>query len=135
MAEPVGFAASIITLVDLTNKVFEYMNDAYRSTKERDKIFHEVTGTQEVLRQLQAKANSDKWADTMKVLATPQGPLYCLESSLKSLVRGLKPSDSRLETFGKAMIWPFEKREYQYIVSSLERSKSLLILALQNDLL
>jgi hypothetical protein len=135
MAEPVGFAASIITLVELAKDILEYVRDAYHGRKERNEIFLEVTSTLEVLSQLQDKANSAKWGDTMKVLATPHGPLDRLRTNFQSLVRGLKSSDGRLKTAGKALIWPFEKKEYQDILSSLERSKWLLTLALQNDLL
>ena len=71
----------------------------------------------------------------MKTLATPQGPLDRLETHLKSLVKGMRPLNSRLKTVGKMLTWPFEKKEYQDIMSSLERYKSLLSLALQNDLL
>jgi hypothetical protein len=71
----------------------------------------------------------------MKVLATPQGPLHRLETTLKHLVKGLKPSSSRLIKTGKALAWPFQKKDCQEILSALERSKSLLTLALQNNLL
>ena len=49
MAEPTGFAVSIITHVDLAREIIEYVRDAYHGRKERDEIFLEVTSVQEVL--------------------------------------------------------------------------------------
>jgi hypothetical protein len=135
MTEPVGFAASIITLLDLSREVLEYIKDAYHANKEREEIFLEVTSTQDVLLQLQQKSTQEKWTDITKVLSLPQGPLQRLERALNGLVKGLKPSNSRLKTIGKALTWPFEKKEYQEILSSLERSKSLVTVALQKDLM
>ena len=88
MMEPVGFTASIITLVDLAKEVIEYLRDAYHGKKERNEIFVEVTSTQDVLLQVQEKENQDKLADIMKVLAMPHGPLQRLEAALKSLKKG-----------------------------------------------
>ena len=135
MAEPVGFAASIVTLLDLTKQVLEYIHDAYHANKEREEILHEVRSTQQILLELKEKSNEEKWTDVMKVVNMPQGPLQRLESALMSLAKGLKPSSSGLKTAGKALIWPFKKKEYQEILGSLERSKSLLALALQKDLM
>ena len=135
MAEPAGFAASIITLLDLAKEVLEYISDTYHASKERNEIFMEVKSTQEILTQLKEKSTLEKWADITKVLDLECGPLQRLERALRSLIKGLKPSNSRLKTLGKAMNWPFEKKEFQEILSSLERSKSLLMLALQKDLM
>jgi hypothetical protein len=135
MVEPVGFAASLITLLDLTRSVLDYIKNTYHAHKERRKIFDEVTSTQCLLAQLQDKSEKTKWGDSMKVLATPFGPLQQLETVLNKLEKGLNPCNNRLKTFGKALIWPFEKKETETILSSLERCKLLLTLALNRDLL
>lgn len=135
MAEPVGFVASILTLLGIAQKVLEYVKDTCHASKERRKIFDEVASTLVLLTQLQEKSEQAKWGDTMKVLATPQGPLQQLETALKKLENGLKPSNNRLKTVGKTLTWPFEKKETDIILSSLERSKSLLTLALNKDLM
>lgn len=135
MVEPVGFAASITALLDLAKKVVEYITDAYHASNECNEILIEVTCNQEILLQLQQKSKQEQWADIIKVLDMKHGPLQRLEKALKSLVRCLKPSNNHLKTLGKAMSWPTAKTEYQEIFSSLERSKSLLMLALQKDLM
>jgi len=135
MAESVGFAASIVTLLDLTRKVLEYVKDACYASRERKKIYDEVTSTQGLLEQLNEKSEQAKWGDTLKILDTPQGPLQQLETALKRLEKGLKASDNCFRTLGNALTWPFEKKETDAILSSLERPKSLLTLALQRDLM
>jgi hypothetical protein len=135
MAEPVGFAASIITLLQLTKDVLEYIKEAHNASHERKKFSDEIESTQNLLAQLTLKSEEAKWGDSMKVLATPRGPLNRLESTLKGLEARLKPSDGRVKALGKALKWPFDKKETEAMIASLERSKSLLTLALQRDLL
>jgi len=135
MAEPVGFAASIITLLQLTKDVLEYLKEAHNASHERSKLSAEIESTQNLLAQLTLKSEEAKWGDSMKVLATPRGPLNRLESTLKGLEQRLKSSDGRVKALGKALKWPFDKKETEAMIASLERSKSLLTLALQRDLL
>ena len=129
--EPVG----ISTILTLTQQVLGYIKDAYNASSERKKLLDEITSTQDLLIQLSEKSEQAKWGDTLKVLATPRGPLQQLETALKRLEKDLRPSNSRLKTMGKALKWPFDKKDTESIVSSLERSKSLLTLALQRDLM
>jgi len=129
--EPVG----ITTILTLTQQVLGYLKDAYNANEERKKLFDEITSTQVLLIQLSEKSEQAKWGDTLKALATPRGPLERLETALKRLEKDLRPSDSRLKTMGKALKWPFDKKDTESIVSSLERSKSLLNFALQRDLM
>ena len=119
--EPVG----ISTILTLTQQVLGYIKDAYNASEERKKLFDEITSTQDLLIQLSEKSEQAKWGDTLKVLATPRGPLQQLETALKRLEKELRPSNSRLKTMGKALKWPFDKKDTESIVSSLERSKSL----------
>jgi hypothetical protein len=135
MVEPVGLAASITALLQLTKGVLGYINETYNASNNRKRFSDEIESTQHLLEQLSLKSEEAKWADTMKVLATPQGPLNQLESTLKGLEKRLKPSDGRLKTLGKTLKWPFDQKEVEAMITSLERSKSLLVLALQRDLM
>ena len=136
MVDPVSIAKAIGTLLDLTKTVLGYVKDVYLASKDRQKLFDEVASTQAFLEQLNEKSEHAKWRDTivMNILAAPQGPLQQLTNTLEPLKEKLKPSDNRLKNFGKAVAWPFKKEEMVSIFSSLERSKSLLTLALQRDL-
>lgn len=60
MAESVGFAASLITLLNLAKDALRYIKDAYHSNKEREEIFLGVTNTQDVLLQLSAEIDGGK---------------------------------------------------------------------------
>ena len=133
--DPVSIASLVKTSLTLAHTVLGYIADAYAATGERKRLFDEVSSTQDLLTQLSQKSDEARWGDTMKVLATDRGPLRQLEKALRGLEERLRPSDSRLKSFGKALKWPFDKKEIEAIVASLERSKSLLTLALQRDLM
>lgn len=133
MVEPVGFTASIVILLVLTKQVLGYIKDAHNASNKRKKVFEEITSTQNLLRQLNQKLEEAKWGDTMKVLTTPRGPLQQLENALKDLEKRLRLSENCWKTLKKTFKWPFDKKETDSIFSSMERSKSLLTLALQQD--
>jgi len=131
LMEPAGITA-ILTLVQ---QVHSYIKEAYNADDERKQLHDEITSTQDLLEQLNEKSEQAKWGDTLTVLATPHGPLQQLETTLKRLEKDLRPSDSRLKTMAKTLKWPLHKKDTESLVSSLERSKSLLTLALQRDLM
>lgn len=135
MAEPVGFAASIITLLELTKGVLEYIRDAYNAINERKKLSDEIESTQRLLEQLNLKSEEAKWGDTMKVLTIPGGPLQQFETQLKQLEKCLAPSNSQWKKLGTALKWPLNRKATEEIFTSLERFKSLLTIALQRDLM
>ncbi|KAL6715324.1 hypothetical protein ACLMJK_007590 [Lecanora helva] len=68
----------------------------------------------------------------MASLAALNGPLSQLKTTLERLIAKVKPVQG-LKKAGRALIWPLKKSEVQEILGSLERQKSLLILALQNE--
>ena len=132
--DPVSIAGLLKTSLTLTKQVIGYLTDVYNANSERKKFLDEINGTRDLLTQLSLKSEA-KWGDTMKVLATANGPLEKLETTLNDLENRLRPSGSRLKKFGTALKWPFNKPETENIITSLERSKSLLTLALQRDLM
>jgi hypothetical protein len=135
MVDAIGLAASILTPVDFAKEINNYLH-VYRGRSERDELLCEVESTMQVLSQLHEHANSDEWAGPIKALATPNGPLHYLEKRFRHLMIGLKHSegDSRARAIGKALLWLFEKKEVVLdLLTSLEHSNPLLVIALHND--
>ena len=85
------------------------------------------------LKELISRAESqDVWLDTVRSLEAPNGPIAQYSSALEQLKHKLNPLMGWRKA-GKAIRWPFEKTEVLEILESIERQKTLFILALEND--
>jgi hypothetical protein len=125
-------ATSIITLVQFTGTVIGYINDVKGASEERKRILDELSSTHYLLFLLKDKAEAKEWGDTIKSLAIPKGPLEQFKDALERLASKLAPAEG-LKKVGRALTWPFQKDDVKYILSTIERQKSLFSLALQND--
>ena len=136
MPDPLSFSASIATILALSATVVEYLSDVRTATQDRQLLLTEVTSTSYLLglfRDLASKAQwGEPWSVTVKSLGTPRGPLEQFKLSLERLATKLKPVLG-LKKAAKALFWPFEKREMNEILLSIERQKTMFGLALQND--
>lgn len=129
-------AASIITILDLSRMVLQYVIDAKDAGDDRQRILCEISSVQgflSVLKDKSDKRQSDEsFTKTADLLNLPSGPLQQFKAALERLASKLRPAEG-LKKFGKALSWPFEKQEIKDILSTMERLKSIFILALQND--
>jgi hypothetical protein len=132
MAEVVGFVASIVTLLQLTGTVIEYIKVTKGASKDRETILNEIRNTQPLLRALQDKCKSPQFQGSISALAARDGPFDQFTTALNTLEKRLKPSKG-LSMVGKALVWSFSKKEVVAILATIERLKSLFSLALQND--
>ena len=134
MAEAIGVAGSIIAILRLTGVVVRYLNDVKDASKDCSKLMVEISCTSGILLGLKAvveslEAEEAAWYTTIRSLDASSGPLNQLSSTLERLSKHLKPLVG-LRKAGRSLIWPFKKGEIKGI---LERQKTLLTLALQND--
>ena len=128
--DPLSLPASIIAVLTLSATVVKYLNDIKEAKEERQSILNEVIQTAGFLRIFQDLAkDSQGWTTTMKLLVTPlehfRSILMRLESQLR-LVSGVT-------RVAKTLLWPFKKEEIKGILCAIERQKSLISLAVQND--
>ena len=72
--EAVGFAASICSLLELSEMVITYIKDAKGANGERNTLIGELAGTKAILSELESKADADEWRATMEALMTKNGP-------------------------------------------------------------
>ncbi|KAL8809823.1 MAG: hypothetical protein Q9200_003089 [Gallowayella weberi] len=134
--EPLSASASIVALLQLSGTVISYLSDIKGGPKEIQRIRSEICSMPWILSILQTQADEGQqgnpWSSTLRVLNEPNGPLQQLHTVLKLLERKLAPASGMKRT-GKMMKWPFEKGEIHSILNTVERQKSLINLARQND--
>jgi hypothetical protein len=136
MADPLGTTASIIAIIQLSSVVVEYINGVRGATKERKRLRDGVRACEFILQQLKDDADDTEegkaWSETIKALEGADAPLGRLCVALNIVKEKLKPKTG-LEKALMSLKWPFSEKEVEKIISSIEREKTLLQLALTND--
>ena len=137
MTDPLSVTASIVALLEFSAKVIGYLNDVKNGSEDRGRILSEIASVNCMLYSLQEKAHEDKhnhaWSSTFNSLYVPKGPLDQIRTALESLSKKLAPPSTSLNKVRKVMTWPFQKREIKEILERIERAKTLLNFARQND--
>jgi len=131
--EGIGLAASISNLLELSKNVIECMKDVYEATQEKQMLVQEVIGTRDVLAKLDRYSKEDKWKQTFEALTRRQGTIEQLSNVFKRMEAKLKPPRGKWSKAANALIWPFAKGEVAILLTRIERMKTLLNLALQNE--
>ncbi|KAK4101587.1 hypothetical protein N658DRAFT_385173, partial [Parathielavia hyrcaniae] len=135
----VGFVAAIVQLIETTTKVIGYVNDVKDGPAERAQFARHASSLLALLIDLRYRAEESKptsisWLAALRGLRAPGGPLDQLQSHMEHLARKLEPSTGRLQRVGKALAWVLDKKEMEELLTRIERVKTLVMLALQNDL-
>lgn len=132
----VGLAASIVQLIDATATAVKHLNDVKDAPKDRAMLAREATSLLAVLTDLRYRVEEAKstepWFASLRALGKEGGPLSQFHEAIERLAMKLKP-ETGLRKFGKALVWTLDKNDIQYILSQIERLKTLVIYALQND--
>ncbi len=111
----------------------QYLSDVKDASQERSKLLLEISSSTGILFTLKDLAALDaKWLNTVKALGTPNGPLEAFQRALETLAAKLKPAIG-LKKVGKSLAWSFQKAEVKDALATIERQKTVFILALQND--
>jgi hypothetical protein len=136
MGDPLSISASIVAILQLAGTVVQYLNDVRGAPDDRRRLLGEISSTIGVLYTLKDQAErtqwGNPWSNTMRSLNQPTGPLEQFKTALEQLVCKLLPVKG-LKKVETAFSWPFQKGEIKTILNSIERQKTLFILALQND--
>lgn len=136
MADPLSISASIVTILQLTASVAQYLNDIKDASKERQSLLVEISSVSSLLYTLKGLAERAQWGDTwlttMKSLMAPKGPMEQFKAALENIASRLMPIGG-LKRVGNAITWPLQKNEIKDILCVIERQKTLFALALQND--
>jgi hypothetical protein len=137
MADPLSPAASIIAVLVLAKEVASYFRGVRDAPDDRSKISAElasITAILEIIKdQLEEVRDTGKTQlAAISAIYKPKGPLSQLEAMLDLLRARLSPK-SGMRQLSKKLTWPFCKNEALEILMTIERLKSLFILALEND--
>ena len=120
-------------LLEHTKTVIDYINNVKNCGQDQKKLLNELAATQIVLGQLDTHVNDEDWKETMEALGAVGGPFDQLKLELKRMKRKLEPPSGKLRRAGKAMLYHFSKDDLQKHFGRIERIKSLLQLAVQNN--
>ena len=135
--DPLSVSASIIALLELASNVTGYLNSVRNGSEDRGKVLSEITSVNCILFSLQEIADeetqNDAWSSTFQSLNVEKGPLDQIRVALERLSAKLAPPPTSFRKIRKVITWPFEKEEIKEILNIIERQKSLLNLARQND--
>ena len=134
--DPLSVSASIAALLQLSSTVIGYLSDVRGGPRELQRLRLELCNILPILRILQDKAEQAKsggrWSSTLLSLDVPNGPIQQFRAALEQLESRLSPIKG-WKKVGKALTWPFEKKETMGILGTIERQKLLFTLARQND--
>ena len=132
----VGIAASIVQIISVTTKTIKYLNDVKSAPKERATLAREAISLLALLTDLRYRLeeakSTDPWFTSVRSLGVQGGPLDQFEKAMEKLARKLKP-ESGIRKFGKSLFWTLDQSDINSVLSKIERLKTLVGLALQND--
>ena len=141
MAELLGTITTVISLVQTTQQVLAYLRDVKDAPKECRRLIAEISSVraiatvlEETLREAQ-DAGDSSWAVASKVLDRDDGPVKTLNATLTKIETFLQKqvSGGKVKQFRKSLLWPSKREDAEGHLYTIERQKSLLTLALEND--
>ncbi|TEY74291.1 hypothetical protein BOTCAL_0074g00210 [Botryotinia calthae] len=134
--DPLSPIASVIAVIQLASDIVSYISRAADATRERMRLRNEVLGCESILQQLKDEANNTeegiKWTETIKTLEASDGPLGRLWAALSAVKIKLEPKNGLRKALS-TLKWPFDQKEVEKIIVTIEHEKSLLELALANN--
>ncbi|KAH8725930.1 ankyrin repeat-containing domain protein [Phaeosphaeriaceae sp. PMI808] len=134
--DPLSVTTSIIAILQLSNKVLGYLNDAKDASKERERCAVELSNLYGLLVSLRCRLEESNpntpWHTGVRALAIENGPLDQFRQALE-LLQARLTHKSALGNAGEAIVWKFKKDEVANILSRMERLKTLVQVALQMD--
>ncbi|KAJ7586381.1 ankyrin repeat-containing domain protein, partial [Mycena floridula] len=135
--DPVGLSSSIISLIQAVKVIVDYLKDVHDAPRDRMDLLESLAGLQMVLESLRARfiTNPQQHSslETTRQLAAPNGPFEHLNTLLARLETKLCPALAGRDRLVQRLTWSFDKSDVKDSLSRLERLKSLVLLALQND--
>jgi len=135
--DPLSATASIIAVLQLSNKVLEYLNDVKDASKDRAQCAIEISSLYSLLLNLRFRLDDGRstdnkpWYAAVRALAVENGPLDQFKQALELL--HTKMTDGGIFKTGEALLWKFRKGEIASILARIERLKTLVEIALQMD--
>jgi hypothetical protein len=133
MAEPLSITASIVAVIQVSTVVLKSLGDLKDTPHDLKRLRTEIDNLQSVLLPALDRLTRPKEEKpaTIKLLSA-QGPLEEFRLLLEHLQKKLAPAGG-LNKARRAVTWQFQKGEVRNILGTIERQKSLFVLALQTE--
>lgn len=138
--DPLSVTASVITVLQLTGNVLSFLNKIKGASQDQKQLTLEASSLYSLLTTLRFRIESsnsnDEWFTTVRSLTVGGGPLDQFRVALEQLASktGILETSS-VKKFGKQIAWTFEKDEIKDVLTKIERLKTVITLALTNDLI
>ena len=130
--EPLGATASIVSLLHLAGAVIKYLSILKDSSDDIKTLVLELCTIRGLLSTIKDLVTEESILH--ESLGGHDGLFSQIESSLQSLALKLEPtSTTSAHQLVQKLRWPLRKGEVKDVLSSIERQKTVLSLALQND--
>ena len=134
--DPLSITVSVLTLLQLTEKVIKYARQTKDAPRERTRVLQEASGPAGLLITLKSLVDDcdpqDPWLRATSRLATSNGPLEQYRYALEKLVGKIMLGDG-FRKIGQALSWKFTKEDISDLLLQIERVKSLIDIALGMD--
>ena len=134
--DPLSAVASVVAILQLSVKVIGYLIDVQVASKERALCAIEVANLNSLLTDLRFRLEdadtTTPWYDATRKLGVENGPLDQFREALEELQSGMTGGGAT-KRLGNALMWKFKKEHVASILGRMERLKTLVQVALQND--
>ncbi|RSL51867.1 hypothetical protein CEP54_011211 [Fusarium duplospermum] len=134
--DPLSLTASIIAVLQLSNKATHYIISVKGATKHKRRLHEEIRGCEGMLLRLLDNLEHERSvparASTISLLEGPHSPFKRLETLFESIRVKLAPKQG-LAKVASSLAWPFKEKDVNDLVAAIQREKSLLHLVLDND--
>ena len=136
MAEAFGVAASIGSILHISKKIIEIIDEVKDASIERLQLRHEISSAAVLIQALGYRVDEATSGGlplpTVDALANSGGPLDQLKKLLDTISEKVAYID-RLRSFKSALAWPLQKKDTHEMLAEVQRYKLYFMLALQND--
>ncbi|KAK2798717.1 hypothetical protein FQN50_008755 [Emmonsiellopsis sp. PD_5] len=134
--DPLSVTASIITILQLTSKTIEYLNDVKDAPRDRAQCAIEASNLYNLLLTLRYRleegASHEPWYAGVRALSVKDGPLdqykFTLEQLQAKILKG-----RGMNKVGYYLMWKLIKEDVMNMMVRIERLKSLVQIALEMD--
>lgn len=136
-----GIGSSFIALIELGAEILALCHKYYQEVKDAretvDALVKEIKTLQEVLKQVEAVANTSMGSKLLATRATVELRDACL-AKLKEIIIKLDvdKNKSRMRKLGlRSLRWPFKKDEVERITKAIQRYTAVFNFAISADIL
>jgi hypothetical protein len=133
--DPLGVTASIIAILKLTVQVGEGLSAAKDASTDRIQFTADIENLSGLLVALLSRideSSADPWPANVQALAGQDGLIYQYRLALEELKDKISPGHGIKKTT-KIVFWKKIKDDAERILSKIERLKSLVLIALENN--